>query len=155
MIRKLGNNHIAEVLPQEWQFWTPAWGCSIGRRNHHPPKAVGFENQQDLSTGTPQDWRKQRLYSQRAHTKFHIHWDPRQSRNSIGAWTRLTYTHWKVSWGGRGRQWLTVGQSKKLEVEASRNKVISWSFSRKSASQKEVILKVMKEKNLQSVHSTQ
>ena len=59
------------------------------------PRAFGFEGQQGLSAGAPQDWGKQRLHSWRAHTRFHVHWDPGQSSDSTGAWARSTCGSWR------------------------------------------------------------
>ena len=36
----------------------------------------GFEGQQGLITGLPQDWGRQKLHSWRAHTKSCVHQDP-------------------------------------------------------------------------------
>ena len=43
-----------------------------------------------------------RLYSWRAYTRIHMHWDPGQSSDSIEAWARPTCVSWRVSWGGGG-----------------------------------------------------
>ena len=85
---------------------SPGWGSGIRRRN---PRALGFEDQWGLSAGAPQDWGKQRFHSWRAHTRFHVHWDPAQSSNSIGAWAGPTYESWRVSWGGWDWLWITMG----------------------------------------------
>ena len=61
-----------------------------------------------MSAGAPQDWRKERLHSWRTCTRFHNL--PGQSNDSIGAWARPPCGSWRVSWGGRGWLWLTVGQ---------------------------------------------
>ena len=46
-----------------------------------------------------------RLHSWKAHTRFHMHWDPHKA----GARAKLTCRSWRVSWGSRGQLWLTVG----------------------------------------------
>lgn len=67
MIRKLENKlHIAKFSLKSDSSEPQPEGVALEGETT-TPKAVGFENQQDLSTGTPQDWRKQRLYSRRAH----------------------------------------------------------------------------------------
>ena len=48
------------------------------------PRETGFEGQQDLITGIPQDWGKQKLKSWRAHTRSHVH------QELIRDWARLT-----------------------------------------------------------------
>ena len=55
---RLENNHITEVLLQEWEFWAPCQapqprGLASGGS---APWAFGFEGHQSLTTGTPQDW---------------------------------------------------------------------------------------------------
>ena len=60
-----------------------------------------------LSAGAPQGWGRQTPLL-RAHTRFHEHWCPGQSRDSIRAWTRPTCRSWRVSWGGRNWLWLTM-----------------------------------------------
>ena len=111
MTHKLENNYITEVLPQEWEFWAP-------RQAPQPegpaseggvPRAFSFEGQWGLSAGAPQEWGKQRLHhSWRAHTSFHVHWDPAQSSDFIGAWARPTCGYWRVSWRGGGWLWLSL-----------------------------------------------
>ena len=83
------NNYITGALPQDWEFWAPAWGLASGGEAH---RAFGFEGQRGLSAGAPQDWGKQRLHSWGAHThtRYHEHWEPPQSSDSIGAWARPT-----------------------------------------------------------------
>ena len=54
------------------------------------------------------DQGKQKLHSWRVHTRFHGHWDPKQSSDST------------ETWGGRGWLWLTVG-TRTLVVEGSGN----------------------------------
>ena len=108
---RLENNSITQVLPQEWQFW--AW-CQA-----HPPgvlasgggtpRAFGFECQQGLRAGDPQDRGKQRLHTWRAHARFHVQWDPGQSNGSIRAWIRTTCRSFRVSWVGRSLLQFTVG----------------------------------------------
>ena len=66
------------------------------------PRALGFEGQQGLSAGGPQGWGKQRLYSWRVHKRFHVHWDPAQSSDSIGAWARPNCGSHRVSKGRGG-----------------------------------------------------
>ena len=39
------------------------------------PRVSGYESQRELITGTPQDWRKQKLQSWRSHTGSHAHQD--------------------------------------------------------------------------------
>ena len=59
---------------------TPTWGSNIGSRS---PRAFGFEGQWGLSARAPQDQEKQRLHSWWVQTMFLMHWNPRQSRDSI------------------------------------------------------------------------
>ena len=61
-----------------------------------------------------------RLHSWRAHTRFHIHWDPAQSSDSTGAWAKPTGRSWRVFWGDEGQLWLTVG-ARTLVAEAPGN----------------------------------
>ena len=50
-----------------------------------------------------------RFHSKRVYTRFHVHGDTGQSSDSIGAWAKPTCGSWRVSWGGQGWLWLTVG----------------------------------------------
>ena len=71
-------NYTTEVLPQEWKFSAPRQAPQPGglATGGGAPKASGFEGQQGLIAGIPQDWGKQRLHSWRVHTKSHVHQDP-------------------------------------------------------------------------------
>ena len=69
---KLENNYTTEVLPLEWKFWAPhqtsqsgglAMGGGVSRES-------GFESQQDLITGLPQDWGKQTPLLEGTHKVF-------------------------------------------------------------------------------------
>ena len=55
-----------------------------------------------MRAGDPQDRGKQRLHIWRAHTRFHVQWDPGQSNDSIGAWIRTIFRSFRVSWEGKG-----------------------------------------------------
>ena len=75
-----------------------------------------------------QDQGKQKLHSWSVHTRFHGHWDPKQSSDSTEPWATPTYGTCEVSQGGRGWLWLTVG-TRTLTVESSGNThqyVLSW-----------------------------
>ena len=61
-------------------------GSGTGRKS---PRASGIEGQWGLCTGAPWDWGKWRPHSQKAHTDFHVHRVPGQSKVSIGIWSKL------------------------------------------------------------------
>ena len=109
-------SHRSKSSESHIRFPQP-WGLALGGG---APRAFGFEGQWGLSTGAPQDWRKHRLHSWRVHTRFHVHWDPGQSSDTIGAWARPTCESWRVSWGGKCCLWFTVG-ARTLVAEAPRN----------------------------------
>lgn len=75
------------------------------------------EPQEHLALKVSMDWMqelhrpggKQRLHSWRTHTRFHVHWEPGQSSNSVGAWARSTCVSSKISWESGGPLWMTVG----------------------------------------------
>ena len=83
-------------------------------------RAFVFEGQQGFRAGALQDWRKQRLNPWRAHTRFHVHWDPAQSNNSVGAWDGPTY---RVLEGHVGRWGSAVAHwgARTLVAEATEN----------------------------------
>ena len=74
------NNNTKEVLTLSWMFWTP-WQAS---KPGDPTKGLrisresGLEGWQDLITGFPKYWGKQRLQAWRAQTKFCMHQDPEE-----------------------------------------------------------------------------
>ena len=91
---KLENNYTTEVLPQEWKFWAPCQAPQPGglATGGGAPSESGFEGQQGLITGIPQDWRKQKLNSWKAHVRSHTHQDPgNKSSDLIRDWARLTW----------------------------------------------------------------
>ena len=75
------NYNNTEVLPQEWKFWAPHQDPQSGglASGGGAPKAFGFEGQQVLIVGAPQEWGKQRLHSGRMHTSSHVPQDPGQN----------------------------------------------------------------------------
>ena len=52
---KWENNYIAELLPQEWEFWVPHQACQPRRQapGTWVPKAFNFEGQWSLIAGAP------------------------------------------------------------------------------------------------------
>ena len=51
----------------------------------------GFESQEGLTAGLPQDWEKQKLHSWMAHRRSHAHQNPgEKSSDLIKAWARYT-----------------------------------------------------------------
>ena len=79
---RLENNYTTEVLPQEWKFWAPHQAPQPGglAMGGGAPRESGFEGQQDVITGSPQDWGKQKLHSWRVHTRSGVHQDPRKKQ---------------------------------------------------------------------------
>ena len=88
----LENNYITEVLPGvrvlSPKSGSPAWGRGIGRRSL---QNIWLWRPVGLSVGTPQDWVRQRLHYWRVPKRLHMHWDPGQSSDTIGAWSRPTF----------------------------------------------------------------
>lgn len=112
-------NTLANILYQHKHSVYPTTGFWVPCQAPHPeglalteraPRIFDFEGQWDLSLGALQDWGKQRFHSWRAHIRFHMHWDPGQSSDSIGSWTRTTCESWRAPWEGGGWLWLTLGQ---------------------------------------------
>ena len=101
---------------------SPTLGSGVLALRGGGPRVFVFEGQQGLSAGSPQDLRKYRLYSGTVHTNFHMHWDPEQSSDSIGA-HRSTCKSYRVSWGAKDQVWPT-GRARTLMMEALRN--IPW-----------------------------
>ena len=83
---------------------SPTLGSGVLALRGGGPRAFVFEGQQGLSAGSPQDLRKYRLYSGIVHINFHMHWDPGQSSDSIGA-HRSTSKSYRVSWGAKDQVW--------------------------------------------------
>lgn len=87
---QIGNVFYWGGSPTEVTVLSPASGASAeglilrgGAR-----RALGFEGQESLRAGAPQDWRNG--CSWRTHTSFHMHWEPAQSSDSRVAWARLS-----------------------------------------------------------------
>ena len=60
------------------------WHQEEGSPEHLALKTSGARVQELQRTGG------NRVHSWRAHSRFHMHWDPGQSSDSIGAWARAT-----------------------------------------------------------------
>ena len=60
------NNYITEVLLQEFQAARQALQDGTLASEGGASRTFGFEDQQGLITGTPQDWGKQKFHSWRA-----------------------------------------------------------------------------------------
>lgn len=83
-------------------------------------REFGFESQGDLGKGDPQTRRNRDFtLAYKVHTRFHMHWDPEQSSDFIGAWARPICGYWG-SYGGECQLWFTV-KTRTLEVEALDN----------------------------------
>ena len=86
-------NYITEVLPQKWEFWAP-WQVpqpehlALGRGF---TTAFVFEGQWGLCALDTQDRGKQSLQYWRAHTWFHVHWNPGKNQwlQRSPGWTHL------------------------------------------------------------------
>ena len=74
------------------------------------PGASAIQGQWGWCARAPWDWEKCRPNSWKAHTGFHVHWVPKQSRGSIGIQVRPYCSPWKISWENRGWLWLIVGE---------------------------------------------
>ena len=110
--RKLENNNSKEVLPLLWRFWAPCQASQLGNlaKRLGIPRESNLEGQWDLIIGLPQDWVTQRLQSWRVQTKSCPHQDPgERSTDPTGDWARPACWSWRVSCGGVGQQWLTLG----------------------------------------------
>ena len=97
------------------------WGSGIGRRS---PQSICIEGQQSLCTGAPQNWKKRRLHSGKAHTEC-VHRIPGKSRDSTGIWVRHAWDLWRISWGKKGVTVACCGgrtlEAKGLGIIISRN----------------------------------
>ena len=121
MTHKLENNFVAQVLPQEREFWAPHQalqpeGLALGggAPEHLTLKACRAWVQELHRTGGNRD------STLVGHTQVSCALGP---RDSIGPWARHTCRPWRVFWGGGGQLWLTVG-ARTLLVEAPEN--IHW-----------------------------
>ena len=108
---KLENDYIKEVLPQEWEFWAPHQapqsGClALGGGER---RAFVSEGQWGMIAGTLQDWGN-RNSTLGGHAQGLTCTGTRGTISDfIGAWVAPTCWSWRVTWGGRGWLWLTVG----------------------------------------------
>ena len=71
-----------------------------------PPRASGFEGQQGLSAGVPQDWGNK--FHSRQRTKFHVCWDPARAVTPLEPESGLS-ADLEGLLGRWGRRWLSVG----------------------------------------------
>ena len=87
-------------------FWTPCQASKPGdlTKRLGISRESGLEGQQDLITGFPKDWGKQRLQVWRVQTKFCMRQD--QRRGAVTPQEIKTELH---ASGGMGWQWLTTG----------------------------------------------
>jgi len=78
MTHRLQNSNTKEVPALLWRFWTPHQASQPGDLTEGLgiPRESDLEGQQDLITGLPEDWGKQRLQSWRAQMRFCMHQDP-------------------------------------------------------------------------------
>ena len=84
------------------------WGSATGRKS---PGASGIEGQWGLCAGAPQDWGKQIPHSRKAHTGFHVHWVPGQSKVFIGIWVKPDCSSWRTSWEKWGKHGFLWGRT--------------------------------------------
>ena len=95
------SNSITETHLQEWEFWAPHWvplPVDVALRER-APGVSGIEGQCGLCAEDPQDWGRWRPHSWKAHTDFHVHWVPEQSRDTIGIWVTPDCSSCRISQG--------------------------------------------------------
>ena len=92
---------------------SPAWGSGIRRRS---PQSIWLWRPAGLEWRSSTGLGETETPLWRVHTRFHVHWDPAQRSDSMGAWAKPTGGFWKVSCGGRGWLWLTAMGLKTLVV---------------------------------------
>ena len=84
---KLENNYITEILPQESSKPHVRLPSLEVQHEEEPPEYFGFEGQQGLTTGAPQDWGN-RLHFCRAQHKVSHTRTQGQSSDIVGALAR-------------------------------------------------------------------
>ena len=103
---------ISEYIPKETEVWAPhqsPWtkGPALGRQ---APSTFGLEGRPSLLALVPEGWRKQRLQSERAHTKISHTPRPRAEATiwyepwsdllaDLGASPREAGGNWSSCWG--------------------------------------------------------
>ena len=85
-------------LPSLWGLESGGWA----------PRVSGFEGQQGLTAGTPQDWGKEKLHPWRVHTRSHAQWDPGKKQWLHRTLVQTYLLVLMVSWWGTVQLWLTV-----------------------------------------------
>ena len=95
-------------------------------------RAFGIEGQQSLRVGAPEEWRKQRLYFWRMHTRFHMYWHPAKAVTTQQSGPDLPVGLGKasvrrVSWGCGDWLWLTCG-GKDTGGRSAREQWLVWAL---------------------------